>query len=160
MVDTKPEKTCSVCNEQKPADMFGIDHRNGGPKYRCKECDTHKQREWRRNKPDYEKERYARFKPQTRERHLVRKYGVDLPTYSAMLRAQDGRCAICGAAEAEQFKGVLHVDHCHDTGEVRGLLCRGCNHMLGVVKDDPEVLQKAIAYLMAPPGKPTPSVFD
>jgi hypothetical protein len=78
----------------------------------------------------------------------VRKYGVTLADYQAMLEAQGGNCAICHALEADQFKGVFHVDHCHATGAVRGLLCRGCNHMLGVVGDDPAILQRAIAYLV------------
>jgi hypothetical protein len=114
------------------------------------DCVNAVQRVWRRSKPDYEKARYQCAKIETRERHLVRKYKVSLSDYKQMLTAQGGRCAICGAPEEQQFKGVFHVDHCHATGRVRGLLCRGCNHMLGVVKDDPAILQRAINYLPVP----------
>lgn len=80
----------------------------------------------------------------------MRKYGINLSDYQRMLEQQEGICAICSAPEAEQFKGVFHVDHCHTTGQVRGLLCRGCNHMLGVVGDDPHKLLRAITYLKGP----------
>ena len=105
---------------------------------------------WRDTKPEYEKARYRRDTKGARERHLIRKYGVTLSDYDAMLAAQEGKCAICLAPEATQFKGVFHVDHCHTTGAVRGLLCRGCNHMLGVVGDDPTKLLRAVAYLKGP----------
>jgi hypothetical protein len=115
---------------------------------RCKECRTAAAKAWRKSKPDYEKARYIALRAETRERHLKRKYGVDLAEYDRMLAQQNGRCAICSKPESEQFKGVFHVDHDHSTGVVRGLLCRGCNHMLGVVKDDPTILLKAVGYLV------------
>jgi hypothetical protein len=106
-----------------------------------------RQKAWRRSRPDYEKNRYQAVKVETRERHMVRKYGVTLADYEAMLAVQGGRCAICHVTEGSQRYGVFHVDHCHSTGRVRGLLCRGCNHMLGVVGDSVEALERAISYL-------------
>ena len=114
---------------------------------RCKDCGSAQARAYRAARPGYHKAIYARTRKQSRERHLVRKYGVSLADYDAMLAAQNGVCAICSAPESEQFHQVFHVDHCHSTGEVRGLLCRGCNHILGTVRDDPAVLQSAIDYL-------------
>jgi hypothetical protein len=143
-------KTCSRCKETRPLDAFWIERRRNKPKSVCKFCAADAAREWRRNNPSFEIRRYAKEKTAVRERHLVRKYGVSLAGYEAMLRAQDGKCAICQAPEAEQFKGVFHVDHCHSTGRVRGLLCRGCNHILGTVKDNPETLQRAVNYLIVP----------
>tara|TARA_R100001086_G_scaffold244692_1_gene174766 strand:- start:493 stop:747 length:255 start_codon:yes stop_codon:yes gene_type:complete len=67
-----------------------------------------------------------------------------------MLRDQRGKCAICGKPECEEKHSVLHVDHCHTTGDVRGLLCRNCNHVLGLMKDDAALLAAAIAYLERP----------
>jgi hypothetical protein len=110
-------------------------------------CSKEAQRVWSHANPDYERERYQKVKVETRERHLVRKYGVTLSDYDRMLAAQGGRCAICQCEESTQHNCVFHVDHCHSTGAVRGLLCRGCNHVLGHIKDDPEVLRSAIAYL-------------
>ena len=143
-------KRCGKCGETKPSDEFWVDRRRGQPKSKCKACSIVDSRAWRKTKPEYERTRYQAVKNETRERHLVRKYGVSLATYDAMLKAQDGKCAICLAPEEAQFKGVFHVDHCHTTGKVRGLLCRGCNHILGTVKDNPETLQRAINYLAVP----------
>lgn len=142
-------KRCPSCATEKSLSEFHVRKSRGGqPASRCKPCSRDAQREWRRRQPDYDRRRYQALKVETRERHLVRKYGVTLADYEAMLAKQNGRCAICCAPEAEQRNGVFHVDHCHATGRVRGLLCRGCNHVLGHVKDDPETLQRAIAYLV------------
>ncbi len=141
-------KACTKCKVEKPIADFWIDRRRNKAKSTCKSCGKVQAREWRARNPGFERARYQRDKRLTRERHLVRKYGVTLADYDAMLQAQDGKCAICLSPESAQFKGVFHVDHCHATGAVRGLLCRGCNHMLGVVGDDPAVLQRAIAYLV------------
>jgi hypothetical protein len=61
-----------------------------------------------------------------------------------MLAAQGGKCAICRTSETIKW----YVDHCHVTGKVRGILCHHCNLMLGMSRDDPQVLQAAIAYLV------------
>ena len=141
-------KKCPRCEQTKPLTEYHVRKSRGGqPASRCKSCSRDAHREWRRKQPDYDKRRYQVVKVETRERHLVRKYGVGLADYNAMLAAQGGKCAICYATEASQRYGVLHVDHCHKTGAVRGLLCRGCNHMLGVVNDEPAALARAIAYL-------------
>lgn len=141
-------KTCTVCNLEKPITEFWPDRRRkNGLMARCKSCNREQFRAYRASRPNYHKEKYQKYKTETRERHLIRKYGITLDGYRAMLESQNGRCAICEAVEEDQFKRVFHVDHCHATGDVRGLLCRGCNHMLGVVGDDPAVLLRAIEYL-------------
>jgi DNA-directed RNA polymerase subunit RPC12/RpoP len=76
--------------------------------------------------------------------HLWSRYGIRLEQYEAMVVAQDGRCAICGSA-LEQ----LHVDHDHETGEIRGLLCSNCNVAISQLGDDVETMESAIAYLEA-----------
>ena len=143
-------KICTRCGETKPLASFVMDHRRGQRKSRCLSCTSAAAKEWRKRNPNYEKQRYQADRLGTRERHLIRKYKVALVDYERMLKQQNGCCAICNASEASQHKGVFHVDHCHATGRVRGLLCRGCNHILGHVKDDPEVLEAAIAYLRVP----------
>ena len=72
-------------------------------------------------------------------------YGIEPAEYLEMCNSQQGKCAICGNEPTTQ-RG-LHLDHCHDTGQVRGLLCHGCNTGLGAFSDDPELLAKAITYL-------------
>lgn len=143
-------KKCPKCCEVKPESAFWK-RGDGRPASRCKECSVLANKEWRQANPGYEKARYENSRTETRERHLIRKYGVNLAQYKKMLDAQNGKCAICGALEKDQFKGVFHVDHCHISGAVRGLLCRGCNHVLGHLKDDPTKLRNAIQYLRKSP---------
>jgi 5-methylcytosine-specific restriction endonuclease McrA len=141
-------KTCPQCCVAKPLTEFHVRKtRSGQPASRCKTCSRDAQRAWRSKQTDYDKRRYQVVKVETRERHLVRKYGVTLADYDAMLAAQGGKCAVCLTTPDTQRYGVFHVDHCHTSGAVRGLLCRGCNNVLGVVNDDPAALARAIAYL-------------
>lgn len=76
------------------------------------------------------------------------KYGITPEYYADLLDIQAGGCAICGALEEDQRDGVLGVDHCHETGAVRGLLCENCNRAIGLLQDDPELLRMAIRYLV------------
>lgn len=80
-----------------------------------------------------------------REQHLRRKFGITQADYEAMLAAQSGGCAICGDRPPEGVS--LHVDHDHDTGVVRGLLCIRCNNALGALRESDEVVLRAAAYL-------------
>jgi hypothetical protein len=73
-----------------------------------------------------------------------------------MLAAQEGRCAIC---RREQPDGrALHVDHCHASGRIRGLLCEACNIGLGLYRDDPAVLRRAAGYIEEGRDQDVPSV--
>lgn len=72
---------------------------------------------------------------------------VSAAEYAFYFDRQQGRCAVCGAEPAARKGGRLQVDHCHETGVVRGLLCGLCNKGLGVFRDDVEFLRSAIAYL-------------
>lgn len=69
------------------------------------------------------------------------KYGLTPEKHSELLTAQDYKCAVCHKEEP------THVDHCHASGEVRGLLCNSCNVAIGHLRDDPTILTNAIAYL-------------
>lgn len=77
---------------------------------------------------------------------LLRNYGLTIEDYDALYDAQGGKCKICGTSQP-RGRGGFHVDHCHQTGIVRGLLCTTCNMMLGLAKDNKETLMKAIEYL-------------
>lgn len=76
-------------------------------------------------------------------------YGVSLEQYEAMMAAQGGVCAICGTSDWPGKDNRPHVDHCHETGKVRGILCGPCNNGLGNFGDDPARLRAAAAYLEA-----------
>lgn len=78
--------------------------------------------------------------------YALAKYGITLDDYNRMLAEQGGGCAICGSETNKNGK-ALFVDHCHDTGRVRGILCYKCNTGLGSFKDDAGLLEKAFRYL-------------
>jgi len=144
-----PTKVCPSCMTEKPVTEYWMrkNRRALQPASRCKSCSNDANRQWRAANAGYEKARYAKQKVETRERHLVRKYGVDLAAYNEMLALQGGVCAICSKPESKEHHGVLHVDHCHSTGRVRGLLCRNCNHVLGLMRDDAALMIRAAEYL-------------
>lgn len=93
---------------------------------------------------------YKMSKEAQRHYGLKRYYGLTGEQYGEMLASQNGLCAICAKPETAMLNGVpkvMHVDHCHDTGRVRALLCGSCNGMLGLAKDNPETLRAAAAYI-------------
>ena len=81
------------------------------------------------------RERTAIGKASNRKYHLKKWFGVTTEWYDAKLCEQNGGCAICGKPEAESRWRRLAIDHDHNTGEVRGLLCFVCNTKLGVLED-------------------------
>ena len=86
-----------------------------------------------------------------RKANLKKAYGISPEQYDAMFDALGGACAICERVVAGKppSRERLHVDHDHETGKIRGLLCGACNVSLGGFRDDPELLAAAIRYLMA-----------
>lgn len=80
---------------------------------------------------------------QRRKSHLKITFGLSIDDYDKLVKNQNGACAVCG----KKPKKRLHVDHCHATKAIRGLLCQKCNQALGLFQDDLRVLQKAIEYL-------------
>jgi len=82
-----------------------------------------------------------------RSRHYKVRYDISLEQYDEMSRKQKGRCKICGSTDPKSA-GRFVIDHNHQTGKVRGLLCQPCNAMLGQAQDSVVVLQKAILYLL------------
>lgn len=84
--------------------------------------------------------------------HLKRTFNITLEQYNEMLVMQNNVCAICEKEETKVFKKTgkindLAVDHCHKTGNIRGLLCWRCNTAIGRFEDSIELLQNAVAYL-------------
>lgn len=127
---------------------------------------------WRRNNPEkykaqtrryYVKHRAARLayeKERSKLPHrmqmnkaasLRHHYGASVSTFDRLLAAQGGVCAICllPPAQTSRTSMSLHVDHCHATKEIRGLLCHSCNAGLGRFKDDAARLERAACYLRA-----------
>lgn len=73
-------------------------------------------------------------------------YGISLENYNELFDSQNGCCAICEIHQSDLGKS-MHVDHDHKTGEIRGLLCQRCNQALGLFKDSPKIMLKAVEYV-------------
>ena len=111
------------------------------------------QKAWRDLNPEMVAAQNRSFKQENPESYYkgqYKKFGITLGDYDRMLDEQQGVCAIC---QTECSTGNrLAVDHCHETGEVRGLLCSNCNLGLGKLKDSVKSLQRAIDYLQRKDG--------
>lgn len=88
--------------------------------------------------------RRALRKPYDRKQYLTVKYGITNQDYSILLNNQNGVCAICGEDPGDRR---LSIDHDHQTGRIRGLLCRNCNSGIGLLKDNAQILARASHYL-------------
>ncbi|MFJ5520182.1 endonuclease VII domain-containing protein [Streptomyces griseoluteus] len=128
---------------------------------RCPQCAIVKPHsEWERNKSSSDGwASYCRScrKARNEESRLKRMYGLTAAERDAMVASQRGLCVICLNAPA------AHVDHCHKTGRVRGVLCFNCNSAIGKLGDDPEAVRRAAAYLEGNSWKPilvAPGVYQ
>jgi hypothetical protein len=86
-------------------------------------------------------------KIRTKNTHLQSRYGITLEVFNQMLVEQESKCYICSVHIDETPKKRLCIDHCHNTGKVRKLLCTKCNTALGQVSENTEILKKMITYI-------------
>jgi hypothetical protein len=146
-------KKCRDCGTF-PTDMKDLDRRfvkdkgmSLGYGNLCKECNRKRVKAHMKERPDL-------FKKRTR-RYTIRQYGIQPEEFELMIKKQNNRCAIC-LNEFNLDKETPHIDHDHkccsspssSCGKcVRGILCRGCNHGIGIFKENTASLQNAIIYL-------------
>lgn len=132
---------CTTCDTYKSPEEFHKARRTpNGLRFDCKDCAKQRYQENRSNEVK-----------RMRRRHIATEFGINERTYQELFTAQGGVCAICGKPETKMFRGSvssLSIDHDHDTGKIRGLLCSSCNLGLGYFKDSIESLSNAIDYLM------------
>ncbi|MFD7162757.1 endonuclease domain-containing protein [Streptomyces violascens] len=140
-------KSCTGCGEVKSLDLFA-NSRTGkyGKTSKCKECKNAVSREWRARNPERARGYHRRW-AQDPVRYARRqaawaatKYGIPA---TLVVKMWEAPCQICGSVDDEK----RCIDHCHVTGKVRGSLCRKCNSGLGQFKDNPALLNEAVAYL-------------
>jgi hypothetical protein len=126
-------KTCRHCGETKPLSKF-VKHSATKDGYvsTCKSCKKKKY-------PTTDSQKQKAY-----ERQIKRNYGITVADYDEMFEQQNGVCAGCKQPNNE---GRFHIDHCHKTNKVRGLLCGNCNKALGLLKDDVSTLANLILYL-------------
>lgn len=120
--------------------------RTGNRQYRCEICSHEKAL---KDKRDAAKKRYAEdesVRKQSLESNRKRSYGITPEEYEARLEDQNYSCAIC-LRHLIEFKRSFDTDHDHNTGEIRGLLCTGCNTGIGNLGDSAERLRAAADYL-------------
>lgn len=136
-------KICRSCNEAKPLSAFYRTTDNSSRlRSRCKVCTNLQNDRWRKNNVDRVKTTMRR---QNHRINLMRRFGITVEQFDALFAACDGRCAICQQPETRARR--LSLDHCHGTKKLRGFLCSRCNLLLGGAKDDPDILERAAAYL-------------
>lgn len=168
-------KTCTRCKREKPESEFRpkARYRDGLNCY-CLQCEkeysqaynekTRTRRKiccreyYRKHKPEFrarakrwQQEHPERYAAVSRECYLRRVYGMKQTEYHTLLEKQGGGCAICKKPPRPGKRGMLHVDHDHQTGAVRGLLCQSCNHGIGNFLDSVDLLACAAAYLTLSP---------
>lgn len=92
---------------------------------------------------------HSRNKDEQRAKQMLRRYGMTPDDYDRMYRKQKGRCALCTGLPCGPGSqmGRLHIDHCHETGRVRGLLCGRCNTALGLLKHDADLIARAAQWV-------------
>lgn len=126
---------CIVCSEKKPIRMMSKSYHG-----LCTTCSTKKSRLWAKENPN-------EWERMRRKSHLKKKYGITIEEYDKMVNAQKGVCAICKGSLTDSRGFRPHIDHCHKSNVVRGVLCGDCNKGLGLFKDDKERIFNAYKYL-------------
>lgn len=133
-------RTCKVCNTSKKLEDYGSTPAGPNRRLICKACDY--QRVLARKNADPEKHKiYHRYAV------LKNKYGITQEHYEKLVSEQKGLCKICNQPEASGR--WLSVDHCHNSMEIRGLLCHRCNTAIGMFNENVDALASAIKYLEA-----------
>jgi hypothetical protein len=151
-------KICKTCKVSKPIiDFYKVKGNRDGFSLHCKKCFIADSIKWRLNKRHTDSVYAEKVRVYSRKvdfkKHLLRKYNITSNQYMELFDIQNGLCAICGNPETRkntyQKDGIdrLSVDHNHETGKIRGLLCHRCNIGIGIFMDNEELLTKAINYL-------------
>ncbi len=136
-------RRCTKCGVSKPLTDFHKEGRSKtGLQRWCKPCANKYRRDRHNNNAEYRTKRHESQKKlyrkdpvawgvRVRKNELLKKYGLTWIAYQWILTKQDNKCALC-RTDKPRGQGSWHVDHCHSTNVVRGLLCHHCNTQLGV----------------------------
>lgn len=150
-IETKT-KICSGCGVEKAANASEFHRRAGSPDGlcgACRKCRNAATARWKKANPE-KVASWRRNRTQSgaeRSKDLRLLYGMTAAQYWAIIESQGGTCAMCPAVESECGRRLC-VDHCHKTGEIRGILCGSCNKLLGFARDSVERLEAGKNYLL------------
>lgn len=142
-------KRCSKCKIKQSIDSFYKDKFNkDGFRNRCKDCIKKESKQRYLDNPEYQKnyKKTDKYKNSKRKHDLKHKYDITPRGYNDILESQNNKCAICGTKDSGG-KGCFHIDHSHNSGKIRGLLCYKCNTILGYANDNTSILLNAVEYL-------------
>ena len=147
-LDNLAMKICSKCRTEQPLTEFhkSSSHKDG-LNAQCRTCFNATRRKNLNRDVDRARARewYHKNKQKVREKQMFSKYGLTVEQYNSKLNQQSNQCKIC-----EKIMDGLRepaIDHCHNTGNVRDLLCANCNAALGLLQDDPKIMLKAAEYV-------------
>ena len=138
------QRQCTTCLEWKDLERFPLNKATStGRNPSCKDCVN----AYKRNKYLTDEGHRQQIAKATREWNLNSKYNITIEDYNILVKQQNNKCAICEDTFSATRGHRPHVDHCHVTGKVRGLLCPHCNMALGNFFDNEDILMNAITYL-------------
>lgn len=143
-------KVCRICEVEKPHTEYYL-RSNGKVRNECKACSS------KAASKNYKKEGVKERHREASRRSSLKRYGITQEVFDEMYNNQNGKCKICSTevlkiGELGDLARVACVDHCHDSGKVRGILCRACNSGIGHLRDDVNILKLAIEYLESSNG--------
>jgi hypothetical protein len=156
---------CTSCKQYRPEADFRWNQPRNNWDRSCRECKNVAYRRWydgdaKDQKPDtpadverrarraaYMREWSSRNRDKVRLKATLRSWGLTEEQYFGLFERQDHRCAVCRTPQRPDR--ALAIDHCHETGRIRGLCCQDCNLGMGQFADDPDLLEAAARYLRA-----------
>jgi len=151
---TSMTKTCKVCTQELLVENFYVNKRyKDGLRQECKSCGIKLNREYyqrvevRQKHNEYQRKRYKQNPDLKKRQHLKYNYGITLEEYNEKIQGQEHKCAICEVDKPGGNGAYFYVDHNHNTGQVRGLLCHNCNFVIGYAKENIGILLKSVEYL-------------
>lgn len=137
-------RSCCTCKIEKPLNsdnFYRSKNEKDGFCYRCKLCaKKYQNNRWATN-TNYRQQVSDSYQKNWLKNYRKRKYNITQNEYDALLQKFNKCCAICKGNDC------LCIDHCHTTGEIRGILCRNCNSAIGLLQEKVHILESAIAYL-------------
>ena len=144
------DKRCKKCGELKSYDSFykSSTNKDGVENY-CKECSKKRFKEYHTTNIDkrkeYQKEYRKNNKDKIKNTNILWRYSISSQEADEMFMQQGCKCAICSKVIIKTKD--RHIDHCHSSGQVRGILCAKCNTAIGLLNEDTNIMISAISYV-------------
>ena len=147
---------CKSCNTDVSQDSFYVHTRDSEGKplrymNKCKACYGNQSLDHYRSKRDHYNKLQCKYRAENKDKfkqwRLKRNWDLTVDEFESMISKQDNRCFLCNIEFCDKRGMRPNVDHCHDTGRIRKLLCTRCNTAMGLLKENVSVLNKMINYI-------------